>query len=228
MKPRHIKEQRQKVIRNIRKRQRAIYQEIKDLGYKKLEEPVRHGWFKEIVLTENIERYKNKAFILELYDCIEKSFWGRTKEEADKQWFCQISKFLIYRDFPTISKKQFNRLTYKAQAMCTIYSYRDENKKLRKRFYVRIPKGTYRIKYTRAYITHSKRIDPELESELDLLEQQLYKSGYYEVWQDNSWRTYWVNDSGQKEKQQTKKQLKVLKQYSLKDIINDNISWEKN
>lgn len=228
MKPRHIKEQRQKVIRNIRKRQRAIYQEIKDLGYKKLEEPIRHGWFKEIVLTENIERYKNKAFILELYDCIEKSFWGRTKEEADKQWFCQISKFLIYRDFPTISKKQFNRLTYKAQAMCTIYSYRDENKKLRKRFYVRIPKGTYRIKYTRAYITHSKRIDPELESELDLLEQQLYKSGYYEVWQDNSWRTYWVNDSGQKEKQQTKKQLKALKQYPLKDIINDNISWEKN
>ena len=79
MKPGHIKEQRQKVIRNIRKRQRAIYQEIKDLVYKKLEEPVRHGWFKEIVLTENIERYKNKAFILELYDCIEKSFWGRTK-----------------------------------------------------------------------------------------------------------------------------------------------------
>ncbi len=228
MKPRHIKEQRQKVIRNIRKRQRAIYQEIKDLGYKKLEEPVRHGWFKEIVLTENIERYKNKAFILELYDCIEKKIWGRTKKEADKQWFCQISKFLIYRDFPTISKKQFNRLTHKAQAMCTIYSYRDENKKLRKRFYVRIPKSTYRIKYTRAYITHSKRIDPELESELDLLEQQLYKSGFYKVWQDNSWRNYWVIPRNQKEKQQTKKQLKTLKQYPLKDIINEKISWEKN
>ena len=112
--------------------------------------------------------------------------------------------------------------------MCTIYSYRDENKKLRKRFYVRIPKSTYRIKYTRAYITHSKRIDPELESELDLLEQQLYKSGFYKVWQDNSWRNYWVIPRNQKEKQQTKKQLKTLKQYPLKDIINEKISWEKN
>ena len=74
MKPAHIKEQRRKTVRNIRKRQRAIYQEIKELGYKKLEEPIRHGWFKEIVLTENIERYKNKIYIQELYDCIEKSF----------------------------------------------------------------------------------------------------------------------------------------------------------
>ncbi len=228
MKPAHIKEQRRKTVRNIRKRQRAIYQEIKELGYKKLEEPIRHGWFKEIVLTENIERYKNKIYIQELYDCIEKSFWGRTKEEADKQWFCQISKFLIYRDFPTISKKQFNRLTYKAQAMCTIYSYRDENKKLRKRFYVRIPKGTYRIKYTRAYITHSKRIDPDLESEADLLEQQLYKNGYYNIWQDSYWKNYWRRLSEQKQKMQIRKQLNALKQYPLTDIINEKISWEKN
>lgn len=228
MKPRHIKEQRQKVIRNIRKRQRVIYQEIRELGYKKLDEPIRHGWFKEIVLTENVERYKNKKHILELYDCIEKSFWGRTKEEADRQWFHQISKFLIYRNFPTISKKQFNRLTYKAQAMCTIYSYRDVNKRLKKRFYVRIPKGAYKIKYTRAYITHSKRIDPALESELDLLEQQLFKKGFYDQWQDSYWENCWRKPIERGLKLKVKKQLRALKQYPLQDIINDNISWEKN
>ncbi|WP_431166669.1 hypothetical protein [Tenacibaculum halocynthiae] len=228
MKPKHIKEQRQKAIRIIRKRQREIYQKIRELGYIKLKEPIRHGWFKEIVITENVERYKNKAAILELYDCIEKSFWGRTKEKADKQWFHKISKHLIYKEFPTISKKQFNRLTYKAQAMCTVFSFRSENKKIKKRFYIRIPKGAYKIKYTRAYITHSKRIDPELESELDLLEQQLYKSGYYEIWQESYWKNYWRTPQEHKQKFQVTKQLNALKKYSLQDIINDNISWEIN
>lgn len=228
MKPKHIKEQRQKAIRIIRKRQREIYQKIKELGYIKLKEPIRHGWFKEIVITENVERYKNKAAILELYDCIEKSFWGRTKEKADKQWFHKISKHLIYKEFPTISKKQFNRLTYKAQAMCTVFSFRNENKKIKKRFYIRIPKGAYKIKYTRAYITHSKRIDPQLESELDLLEQQLYKSGYYEIWQESYWRNYWRTPQEHKQKFQVTKQLNALKKYPLQDIINDNISWEIN
>lgn len=228
MKPKHIKEQRQKAIRIIRKRQREIYQKIRELGYIKLKEPIRHGWFKEIVITENVERYKNKAAILELYDCIEKSFWGRTKEKADKQWFHKISKHLIYKEFPTISKKQFNRLTYKAQAMCTVFSFRSENKKIKKRFYIRIPKGAYKIKYTRAYITHSKRIDPQLESELDLLEQQLYKSGYYEIWQESYWKNYWRTPQEHKQKFQITKQLNALKKYPLQDIINDNISWEIN
>ena len=49
MKPAHIKEQRQKHIRKIEKRLRHISQEISDLGYHKLDKPIRSGWFKETV-----------------------------------------------------------------------------------------------------------------------------------------------------------------------------------
>ena len=90
MKPKHIKEKRETEVRHIQKRQREIYNEIRNLGYIKLEKPIRHGWFKEIIITQNIERYKNKAHILELYDIIEKRFWGSTKEKANKKSFSEF------------------------------------------------------------------------------------------------------------------------------------------
>ncbi len=231
LKPKHIKQQREKEIRQIYKRWREIVTENKALGYIKLVKPVRHGWFKEIIITHKVERYKNKAAILEVYDKVEKRFWGRTKEEANEHWFQQTSKYFIYKDFPTISKKQFNKLSFKAQCMCTPFYYKTERKKQKLRFYIKIPKGAYRVKYTRAYVTHSKRIDPALEREDALLDQQLLKSGYYNLAQKRwSWRHrhYWNKLVHKKEKQKTKVNLNALKAISIEDIINENILWEIN
>lgn len=231
MKPKHLKEQRAKEVRGIQKKQWELSTEIRNLGYIKLPKPLRHGWFKEIVITYNIDRYRNKKYILELYKIIEKTFWGKTKEEADKQWFHQVSKYLIYKNFPTISKKQFNRLTPKAQAMCTVYQYRNDQKKLKKRFYIRIPKGAYKVKYTRAYITHSKKIDPLLESEYALLEQQLLKRTYYKANQKLcGWysKDKWSVPESRKDKLKVNKQLKTLKKCLIEDVVKDKISWEKN
>ncbi len=60
MKPKNLKSKRLKEVRSIWKRQIEISKEIWNLGYRRLENPVRHGWFKEIIITQNIERYKNK------------------------------------------------------------------------------------------------------------------------------------------------------------------------
>ncbi len=229
MKPKHIKEKREKEVRRIWKRRSEVWKEMRGLGYIELKKPIRHGWFKEIVITHKIERYKNKVAILEVYDKIEKIFWGRTKEEAQKKWFHQTSKYLIYKEFPTISKRQFNKLSFKAQCMCTPFYYKNERKKLKLRFYIRIPKGAYRIKYTRAYITHSKRIDPMLEREAALLEQQLLKKGYYETDQKlDRWKDYYNLSDRKAEKFKAKKELKNLKHFVIEDILNENISWEKN
>jgi len=218
-------------VRRIWKRRSEIWKEMRGLGYIELKKPIRHGWFKEIIITHKVERYKNKAAILEIYDKIEKIFWGRTKEEAQKKWLHQTSKHLIYKDFPTISKRQFNKLSFKAQYMCTPFYYKNECKKLKLRFYIRIPKGAYRIKYTRAYITHSKRIDPILESEDALLGQQLVKSGYYEANEKRyqwRWKHYWDRSKQRKEKLKIKKNLKQLTIYSVEDLINEHILWEIN
>lgn len=85
MKPIHLKSKRLKEVRGIWKRQREILKELRELGYKKLDKPIRNGWFKEIVITHKIELYKNQDAILEVYNKVEKMFWGRTKEEAQKK-----------------------------------------------------------------------------------------------------------------------------------------------
>ncbi|BAO75730.1 hypothetical protein [Winogradskyella sp. PG-2] len=229
MKPQHIKEQRQKEVRRLINRQWEICQQQRALGYIELNEPIRHGWYKEIVITEKTDRYKNKAAILELYDIIERYYWGRTKEEAEKKWLNQTSLHLIYKEFPTLSKKTFNKLSYKAQRLCTPFLYRDGFKKLRVRFYIRIPKGSYRIKYSRAYITHRKRIDPNLISEDDYIDSLLQRKGYYNIKEGfYPWKNDWNLSNYKQEKLRTKKQLKALKKYMLEDVLNETISWERN
>ena len=229
MKPKHIKKVGEKEVRRIWKGRIEVCKEIRGLGYVALNKPIRHGWFKEIIITHKVERYKNRAAIEEVYDKIEKIFWGKTKEEAQKKWNTQTSKHLIYKDLPTLSKKQFNKLSGKAQLMCTPFFYKNERKKLKLRFYIRIPKGAYRIKYTRAYITHSKRIDPVLESEATLLEQQLLKKGYYEaVLKRDQWKDYWNISQNKKEKLKTKRTLRKLHEYAIEDIVNEKIIWEIN
>jgi hypothetical protein len=228
VKPLHIKQKREKELLRVYKKRNAIRKEIRALGYVKLAAPIRHGWFKEIAISKKIERYKSQAIILELYDVIEKQYWGRTKEEAHKKWLRETSRCLIYRDFPTISKKTFNKLSLKAQAYCTPFIYK-VYKKLKLRFYIRVPKAAFRIKFTRAYVTHSKRIDPALESESDLLGQQLLKRGYYKIHQRSyKWKDHETISEEKKKRLNTNRALRKLKGNVLEDIINENISWEIN
>ncbi len=229
MKLANIKGQRQKEICRIRKRQRQIWKEQRQLGYIKLEKPIHHGWFKEVVITENVERYKNQKYILEVHDWLRKSFWGRTKEEAERKWLNETSKYLINKDIPTLSRRRYNQLSDGAKRFCIPFHYYTEKKNLRLRFYVNLPKGTYRIKFTRAYVTHSKRIDPKLESEDALLEQKLLKNGYYELSQNRyGWRDRWQTPKSRKEKLKTNSRLKELTKCSIQKIINEEISWERN
>lgn len=229
MKPAHIKRQRQKEIRRIRKRQRKIWEEQRNLGYIQLEKPIRHGWFKESVITKNVEKYKNQEYIIELHQKLTTSFWGRTKEEAERKWYKESSQYLIHKELPTISRRSFNKLSDGAQRMCVPFRYYTKDKKLRLRFYVNLPKGTYRIKFTKAYVTHSKRIDPALESEDALLEQRLLKNGYFEeIQKEYSWRDRWETPKIRKERLNVKGKLRDLKKYKIQEIIKEEISWERN
>ena len=225
MKPKHIKEQRLKLVRQNWKKSRELWEAEKALGYKKLEPPIRHGWFKEIVIVRKIERYRNKEAIIELYEKLHNSFWGRTKEDADKVWLRSTSEYLIHKGLPTISRRQYNKLSFKAQCLCTPFKYLTYRKKWKLRFYVRIPKGAYRIKYTRAYITHSKQIDPVIKSASALLEQQLLKPGVYEA--DKRLDPYKYKYYSMKPvicRGKVKAELKQLKSYAMDRLLQDELS----
>jgi len=169
-----------KEVRAINEELRLIWKQQQNLGYYKLEKPVRHGWFKELVITPNVERYKSEKAILEIYEQLENKYWGSSKDKATEKWQNQVSAYLIYKDLPTLSKKQFNKLSSKAQSMCVPYQFKNKNKKKKTRFYVKFPKATYSIKFRRAYITHRKRIDSALEKREAFLENKLKRQGYYE------------------------------------------------
>lgn len=226
MKPINIKETRQKEVRRLQKRQQDIYKQQRKLGFIKLEQPIRHGWYKEIIITENVDRYKNKEAILEIYSKINSWIWGSTKPKAELNWQNKTSKYLIYKAFPTLSKKQFNKLSPRAQRLCTSFQFRNEQKKLKIRFYIRIPKASYRIKFSRAYITHRKRIDPDLIRESDFIGYQLNKKELYNTNQAiYAWKCDWSLSKYKQEKLKTKNSLRALKKYAITDIINENILW---
>lgn len=224
MRPAHIKGQRKKEHRRLNKEWRKIRKEIRELPLIELDKPVRHGWYKEIVLTENIERYPRRDLIKEIFELLDTHCWGRTKKKSDEQWSKQRSKHFIFNDFPTISKKQFNGLSEKAQQICIPFQYR-ECKKLLTRFYVRIPKGAYMIKYTRAYITHRKTHDPDLESRLEWISQRLESRELYSLNAYN-YKNTWHTKPSKVSRIKSKQVLRKYKNASVRGSIEE--LWERN
>lgn len=226
MRPLNIKAQREKEVRQIRKEQDLLLDEKYKLPLIKLEKPIRHGWYKEIVLTEKLDRYKSQKAVVEIFEVLNTYFWGRTKKECDKQWDDQRSKHFIYKDVPTISKKQFNKLSAKAQFLCTPFQYR-ECKKIKVRFYVRIPFNGYQIKYTRAYNTHRKLLDPNIESRLVELDNRLLSPGLFEVDRaGDTWKDYWQIAETKRSRIKSKQTLRKYKN-TCASITIDQL-WERN
>ncbi|MEP0263055.1 hypothetical protein [Dokdonia sp.] len=228
MRPAHIKCQRLKEVRRIQNRLWAIRKEIQALGYTKIDTPIRHGWHKELVITKKIERYKNQDILLEIIEVLNKHVWGRTKKEAERKWSKRVSQHLIVKEVPTICKWQFKKLSDKAKKLCVPFKYYIDKHKTEIRFYIKLPKGAYRIKYTRAYITHRRNTDPLLEQEQSFLEGMLLQHGYYEAVEKlNPWRSRW-DCYDRRSRNYIRSKLKGLRDCEIQDIINEELSWEKN
>lgn len=226
MKPAPIKSQRLKEVRAIYKRMHKIYKLQRELGYRELENPIRHGWYKEIVLSRRVERYKHKEVIQSIFERLNTSHWGRTKDLATKKWNAQVSDYLIVNDVPTISKKQFTKLTDQEQSLCVPFQFYTYRYKKVTRFYIKIPKGAYRIKFSRAHITHRKNIDPQLERESDFLNSKLRSRELFATDMKMSrYKDDW-NQRDLKSRSYIKQSLKRLSKNDIKDLINDHISWE--
>ena len=222
MKPVSIKEYRKKEVRKLYKEVRQLHQKHADLGYRKLEKPIRHGWYKELILLPQLERYKFKPEIEEIVTKLNRRIWGRTKEKVQEKWDRSQSNHLIYKNIPTLSPRSYRKLSEKAKRHCTPFVF-IADKKRRQRYYVRIPKHAYRLKFTRAYTTHSKIIDPNIMERLDLIDQQLNKNGWYGVTPNGrfSYKCRWEVEDIKKDRKQTKSELKKYKYASLSEVQNE-------
>ncbi len=222
MKPKNHKALREKEVRKIYRQLDVLYEKRSELKLIKLDKPYRHGWFKELIITTNVDKYANKEHIEEVYRLVEKKVWTKTKEEAERKWRCQISKYLINKEVPTINKKQYNRLSNEAKKLCIPFQYYTERKNLRTRFYVKIPKGAYKIKFTRAYVTHTRNVDPQLDKQIAFLNQKLKSKGYYETERKLfPWLTYDDWPSYIESRQEGKRKVRDLKSKGIKYLINE-------
>ncbi len=222
MKPASIKEHRKKEVRSLLKESWSLYRKLKDLGYKKLEKPIRHGWYIELRLMPQLERYKCQPEIEEIVQKLNRSYWGKTKEQAQKRWDTAESEHLIYRGIPTLSHKSYSKLSEKAKRYCTAFFFK-ANKKTRRRYYVRIPKHAHKIKFKRAYTTHSKIIDPSIIERLDLIDQQLIKKGWYGISYTTRYgsSSRWEIDDTIKDRRKTRMSLGKFKHTSLNELIKE-------
>ncbi len=228
MRPDHLRGQRQKLVRHLQKEQRKIWSQNAELPDIELDKPIRHGWYKEIVLTENLERYNSKQAVEEIFAILNKYHWGRTKKECDNEWEKQRSAHIIFGDIPTICNCKFNKLSDGAKELCTPFQFR-LHRIWCTRFYVRIPVHAYRIKYTRAYITHRKRIDPNLKSRLALIENYLLRPGIYEEEsRSHNWylRDRWHTPKTKKSRIKSNADLGKYKNASARSAIEQ--LWERN
>lgn len=188
MKPPHYKAQKEKEFRKISKREEVLYQRRSELGFIKLEKPIRHGWCKVIELTPAVEKYKNSDAIKEVFKKIRTSYWGTTKEKAQQHWDQERSRYLLSKDKPTITRKSYNKLSEKGKGLCVQFWYRDVYQgRYKKRYYVNLPVGCFEIRYRRSYITHRKRIDPLIEEELSELGSQCMSPRLFELTRSGRW-----------------------------------------
>lgn len=228
MKPASIKEYRKKEARKLLKEQKQLYEQHIALGYRELDKPIRHGWYIELRLMPQLERYKCQPQIEEIVEKLSRQYWGRTKDEAQKKWNMAESKHLIFRGIPTLSHKSYSKLTEKAKRFCTAYFFK-ENKKIRRRYYVRIPKHAHKIKFKRAYSTHSKIIDPLIEERLDLIDQHFMKKGWYGiVYGSRFYRCRWQLDETIKDRKKTKISLGQYKHISINELKKESQWANKN
>lgn len=232
MKQAHIKEQREKQLRKVEKRLSEIWELQRELGYKKLEKPIRHGWFKEVVLTSKIDRYRNYEQIIAAFKKCKVQIWGADKGKADAKWYEGVERHQIYGSFGLISRKAYNKLPLALQRLFRIYAYINKRGQWRHKYYLHIPKECYRVKYTKAYVTHTKIIDPLLESEEALLEAIQEKKGYYNLYERrwNSWKRgmkkYKYIPRKRGERQRTNAQLNQLRGQSLEAVIKEEETWQ--
>ena len=232
MKPPHKKAKKEKEFRKILKRQQELYKQRHELGYIKLKEPIRHGWFKVMELTPFVEQYKNADAIKEVFDKITTSYWGATKEKAEQYWDKERTRYMLVKDKPTISKRSFRKLSEKAKELCVFFRYKNEYTGQRGgRFYVNLPKGSFEVRFRRSYITHRKIIDPAIESEIAQLDNVLLQPGLYELNKRGYWFRWSRMDRSFERKAEThrvKERLMSYRNTIISEGLKEKIVWELN
>lgn len=175
-------EQYKKAIINHEIRKDALTKDYKKGGvWVELEEPVRNGWFRYMVLRADIARSPLGPHLQSILDIAARTAWVRSKKKQDlyrKTYYKrhrgkeEILPFFVY-----MTREEYNSLTETAKKYVSRHT--DYYKRTGRRpYYVHVPTFALEYRFRRCWITHRRVPDPEIESELAFIE---YKLGTYPI-----------------------------------------------
>ncbi len=189
-------ERRKKEVRAIKTEQRRLWQARRNLGSYELKKPIRHGWYKHLELRKDISRRKDAAIFQNIIDVAGANIWAREKKLADAKWSYMLNRENAHVEpgILKLDKRQFKKLMHKAKAHFERVEVRASwGFGTVKEFHCTVPHYYFVETYTKAYITHRKIIDAELERKSDELDALLFRPGYYGTdfhnWRLHRWFT---------------------------------------
>ncbi|MCI5058972.1 MAG: hypothetical protein MRY83_22855 [Flavobacteriales bacterium] len=175
---------REKEVIRLRKELNKLYWAKRHLGEYELEKPIRHGWYKFLVLREDISRRKDAKIFQNILDVAGMRVWGRDKKHLDKVWEkrARDSRYVSQLGIYKLDKKHFGNLMHKAreyfQGYERTWTYWRGSDMV---YYCRVPSYYYITKYERAYITHRKIHDADLERRIAEIESLMDRDEYYDI-----------------------------------------------
>ena len=204
---------RQKKIRAIDRELIRLYKAWSNLGYKKLDKPIKDGWIKHLVLREDIARRKDAHVFEEIIRRCGAEVWGSTKKNADKNWdkfHCKRKNDTVIDGLELLFGEKLVGISKKARMYFDGYDWKWMiHRGYVKRYYCKVPRHFFVVKYSRSYIRAIQIIDPELERQMAELEGEFFNDKLYKYWKasEGRWNTTLYNYHGRKRKR-VKDQLK--------------------
>jgi hypothetical protein len=210
-------DEREKKYRVLEKEFISLNDKQRNLGYKSLSIPIRHGWYIENEFSPTlgtISKYE------ELYNYLisrEKTntIWGRTKKEVRLEYDKRNETYGSVNRSLVLNYKEYLKLTIDSQALCVPYEVSIWNMWKNKEvvmiyFRAKIPPKFCSRKYIKCYITKRKNIDPNLISRIAYLENTMRSNKFYSTsWNGRSFKD-WKDITYRQRRGNLKKDLEDL------------------
>ncbi len=190
-------DQRETLVREIKKELSVLYDQLCNLDSVKLDKPIRHGWYKGLVLRADVERREDSAIYQEVLDTCGRWIWGSDKKYTNRNWDRNVKKNKDWQwaGLAWIRKEEFFKLSDKAKKLFVEYEWKyDPWCGSIKRYYCHVPKHFYITTFKRAYVTHMQVANGIVDKRVAELESQLLSNDLFEFsWIGNGgWMNKWL------------------------------------
>ncbi|MBL3658773.1 hypothetical protein [Fulvivirga sediminis] len=196
MRPFNKVTQRERYVRKLQLERRRLVEARRRLGYVELETPIRHGWYKHLVLRDDVSRRVDAAVFLEILDQCGTECWGRDKRHADKVWDRENreNREIQFPGVRRIDSRTYKKLSPKARSWFDFYgNHWHYRYGFMKHYMCTVPRHFFKLAYTRAYITKRKIMDADIEKRLAEIDSELRSNELYDMVHNFSYNNPWTS-----------------------------------